>query len=95
MPAAVIGGAAEVTFTTSQMTMLQMSAPSEMRGRVSSLIQLFPGFISLGATFSGALAEALGARAASALLAAICAIIVAALYAGSPRLRGLRQSHYR
>ena len=62
IPAAVIGGAAEVTFTTSQMTMLQMSAPGEMRGRVSSLIQLFPGFISLGATFSGALAEALGAR---------------------------------
>jgi MFS family permease len=95
LPFSVIGGASEVIFTTSQMTMLQMSAPENMRGRVSSLIQLFPGFISLGAVFSGTLAELLGARAASALLAAICAIIVASLYAGSPRLRGLRLSHYR
>ena len=95
IPASIVGGASEVIFTTSQMTMLQMSAPNEMRGRVSSLIQLFPGFISLGATFSGVLAEWLGARFASALLAVICAIIVASLYAGSSRLRELRQSHYR
>jgi MFS family permease len=95
MPIGLIGGASEVVFTTSQMTMLQMSAPEQMRGRVSSLIQLFPAFISLGAAFSGALTELLGARSASALLAAICAIIVAALYVGSARLRGLRLSHYR
>jgi hypothetical protein len=43
----------------------------------------------------GALAQALGARLACALLAAICAIIVLALYSGSARLRGLRLSHYR
>jgi MFS family permease len=95
LPISVIGGASEVIFTTSQMTMLQMAAPASMRGRVSSLIQLFPGFISLGATLSGAMAEYAGARSASALLAAICAIIVASLYAGSTRLRGLRLSHYR
>jgi MFS family permease len=93
-PISIIGGASEVIFTTSQTTMLQMSSPEAMRGRVSSLIQLFPGFISLGAVFSGTLAELLGARTASALLAAICAIIVASLYLGSPRLRGLRLSHY-
>jgi MFS transporter, DHA1 family, staphyloferrin A biosynthesis exporter len=95
LPIAVIGGASEIIFTTSQMTTLQMAAPEAMRGRVSSLLQLFPGFISLGAVVCGALAEALGPRPACALLAGICAIIVLALYSGSARLRGLRLSHYR
>lgn len=95
LPAAVIGGASEVIFTTSQMTMLQMSAPDSMRGRVSSIIQLFPGFISLGATFCGLVAEVAGARGASGLLAAICGIIVVSLYARSSRLRGLRLSQFR
>jgi MFS family permease len=95
LPIAVVGGASEVVFTTSQMTTLQMAAPEAMRGRVSSLIQLFPGFISLGAVVCGSIAEAVGPRAACALLAAICAIIVASLYASSARLRGLRLSHYR
>jgi MFS family permease len=95
IPISVVGGASEVVFTTSQMTMLQMSAPQAMRGRVSSLIQLFPGFISLGATLGGLLTELAGPRWASGLLATLCALIVASLYAGSPRLRGLRLSHYR
>jgi MFS family permease len=95
LPIALVGGASEVVFTTSQMTMLQMSAPEAMRGRVSSLIQLFPGFISLGATFCGLVAELAGARGASGILAAICGIIVVALYARSPRLRGLRLSQFR
>jgi predicted MFS family arabinose efflux permease len=94
-PISILGGLSEVVFTTSQMTMLQMSAPESMRGRVSSLIQLFPGFISLGAVLCGSLAEAMGARSASALLALICAIIVATMYVGSARLRGLRLSQYR
>jgi MFS family permease len=95
LPLAVLGGVSEVVFTTSQMTTLQMAAPEAMRGRVSSLIQLFPAFISLGATVCGALAQALGPRPACALLAGICAIIVLTLYAGSGRLRALRLSQYR
>ena len=95
IPVSVAGGASEVVFTTSQMTMLQMSAPEAMRGRVSSMIQLFPGFISLGAAFCGLLAQVAGARSASALLASLCAIIVASFFAASPRLRGLRLSVYR
>ena len=95
IPISVVGGASEVVFTTSQMTMLQMSAPEAMRGRVSSMIQLFPGFISLGATFCGLLAELAGARIASGLLAVACAIIVTVLYTASSRLRGLSLSLYR
>jgi MFS family permease len=91
----VVAGAAEMAFTTSTMTMLQMSAPEALRGRISSLMQLFPGFISLGALLSGTLADLIGVRQASALLALICAIIVAALFAGSTRLRGLRLSQFR
>ena len=84
-----------MVFTTSQMTMLQMSAPEAMRGRVSSLIQLFPGFISLGAMFCGLVAEIAGARLASGVLAVICGIIVLSLYGCSARLRDLRLSQYR
>ena len=86
----LIGGAAEMAHTASNMAMLQMSAPEAMRARISSLTMLYPSLISVGAVVAGPLSDALGARGASIALAAtaICAIV--ALYFISPRLREMR-----
>jgi MFS family permease len=89
------GGASEVAFSTCNLTMLQMSAPESLRGRVSSLIPVLPGFISLGSMTSGPLADLTGARIACILLATACAVLMLSLFASSARMRMLKLSDYR
>jgi len=86
----VIGGAAEMAHASSNMAMLQISAPEAMRGRISSLLMLNPAFISMGAFIAGPLSDALGPRGASLALAGTAILAVSALYISSPVLRTLR-----
>ena len=86
----VIGGAAEMAHASSNMAMLQMSAPPEMRGRISSLMMLNPALISLGALVAGPLSDAAGVRNASMILAGAAIVMIAALYLFSAELRELR-----
>jgi MFS family permease len=86
----VIGGAAEMAHASSNMAMLQISAPEAMRGRISSLLMLNPAFISMGAFIAGPLSDALGPRGASFTLASAAILAVTALYISSPVLRTLR-----
>ena len=86
----VIGGAAEMAHASSNMAMLQMSAPEAMRGRISALLMLNPAFISMGALLAGPLSDAVGVRNASMVLGASAVGAVALLYLASPVLRELR-----
>ena len=90
MALSVVGGAAEMAHASSNMAMLQMSAPPEMRGRISSLLMLNPALISLGALLAGPLSDAAGVRNASMILAGAAVATIAALYTFSPALRELR-----
>ena len=87
---ALIGGAAEMAHTASNMAMLQMHAPEEMRGRISSLTMLYPAMISVGAFVAGPLSDLLGVRGASVALAATAIAAMVILYFTSPRLREMR-----
>jgi MFS family permease len=86
----VIGGAAEMAHTASNMAMLQLNAPEEMRGRISSLTMLYPAMISVGAFVAGPLSDLLGVRGASVALAAGAIVAIAILYIVSPQLREMR-----
>ena len=86
----VIGGAAEMAHTASNMAMLQMNAPEEMRGRISSLTMLYPAMISVGAFVAGPLSDFLGVRGASIALAATAIAAIAILYLSSALLREMR-----
>jgi MFS family permease len=86
----VIGGAAEMAHASSNMAMLQIAAPEEMRGRISALLMLNPAFISLGALVAGPLSDAVGVRNASVSLAVAAIVAVTLLYLSSPVLRELR-----
>jgi len=86
----VIGGAAEMAHASSNMAMVQMSAPEAMRGRISSLMMLNPALISLGALVAGPLSDAAGVRNASMMLAGTAIAFIGVLYAMSPVLRELR-----
>jgi MFS family permease len=86
----VLGGAAEMAHTASNMAMLQMNAPEGMRGRISSLTMLYPAMISLGAFVAGPLSDLLGVRGASVGLAAAAIAVIAIVYLASPLLREMR-----
>ena len=86
----VVGGAAEMAHASSNMAMLQIAAPEEMRGRISALLMLNPAFISIGALVAGPLSDAVGVRNASTILATTAIAAVLVLYASSSSLRELR-----
>jgi hypothetical protein len=72
------------------MAMLQMNAPEEMRGRISSLTMLYPAMISVGAFVAGPVSDLLGVRGASVALAATAIAAMGILYFASPLLREMR-----
>lgn len=88
----VIGGSAEMLLLTSTATAMQLSAPEDMRGRVASLVSLFPAFISMGMLAAGWAADLLGAPATAVLFALIAIGIGALSWQRSQVLRGLRLS---
>ena len=85
-------GMAEMVHMSSNVTALQMCAPQHMRGRVSSLLPMFPALMALGSLTSGIGADLLGAPALVTLLALVAAGAVGAAWARSVALRGLRLS---
>jgi MFS family permease len=90
-----LAGAAEMVNSVNNQTMLQLSAPPEMRGRVVSLIQLNPALISSGSLLAGSLGDLIGAPGACIAVSAASAALILALLIFSPHLRGLRLSRYR
>ena len=91
----VLAGAGEILNIVANQTLMQMVAPEAMRGRITSLIAVFPAFISLGSIGIGAGAELLGTRGVTITLAVAGGLACAAFWILSPRLRDLRLSHYR
>ncbi|HEX9441619.1 MAG TPA: MFS transporter [Roseiflexaceae bacterium] len=68
-------GFAGITFATTANSLLQLSVPDELRGRVMGLyVLLFAGSTPIGALLIGAASNTIGAPAALLLCAALCAI---------------------
>lgn len=88
----IAAGAAEMVLASSTVSTMQLCAPHEMRGRVSSLLQVFPAFISVGALTSGIGADLLGPQLLVMMMCALAACIAAAAWSGSAVMRGLSLS---
>ena len=88
----VIAGAAEMINMSSNHTALQMSAPQAMRGRVASLLPMFPAMMALGGLSSGLCADWLGAPRAVVVLAVLAVVIASVAWLRSAALRRLRLS---
>jgi MFS family permease len=88
---AFLGGIAEMALTASNMAVLQLSAPEAMRGRIASLMLLYPAMISIGSFLAGPLADLLGARGAAAALAGTALVALALLCFSSPVIKEIRQ----
>ncbi len=88
----VVAGMAEMVLTSSTTTTLQMCAPEAIRGQVTSVLPMFPAFISVGSLIAGMGAEAIGPRPFVIATAAMAIAVSALLWRGSATYRGLRMS---
>ncbi len=89
----LVSGAAEMVHVASNHTTLQMCAPEHLRGRVSSLLPIFPAFIAVGSATSGVGADLVGPQAFVIATALAGAGIACWAWLRSKALRGLRLAH--
>ena len=81
--ALIVAGLAEMVLFTSNQATLQMVVPETMRGRIASLLQLYPAFASVGIMLEGVVADWIGIQAVTVLIALACAALT--LFLLSPR----------
>ena len=88
----VVAGMVEMVLAASTHTILQMCAPESMRGQVTSVLPMFPAFISIGSLIAGFGTQALGAKPVVVIWALAAMLVFAVLWRCSPAFRTLRMS---
>ena len=73
-------------------TMLQLSIPDELRGRVNGIITLSSGLVPIGSLIAGVGADLVGPRPTAALLSGTAGLIAAIVFLASPTIRNYRLS---
>jgi predicted MFS family arabinose efflux permease len=96
LPAALIllalAGFFEMIFLTSNQTLLQLSIPDALRGRVTALISLSAGLSPIGALVAGVGADLVGPRETTLVLSGIAGFIAVVVFWASPTIREYRMS---
>ncbi len=92
LPLLALAGFFEIIFFTTNQTLLQLSVPDELRGRVSSIINLNVGLMPIGALVGGVGADLVGPRTVTLLLGMVGAVIAVAVFFASPTVREYRMS---
>lgn len=83
----------ETIFQTTNQTLLQLSIPDNLRGRITSVVNLNYIVFSMGALIAGSGSDLLGGpRMITIILCIIAAIIAVCIYLGSPGVRNYRLS---
>jgi MFS family permease len=82
-----LAGVAEMVHFTIHVTTLQMCAPENMRGRMSSLLPMFPAFISVGSLIAGVMADLLPPEIVVIVLVGISTAVIATAWTRSSALR--------
>jgi MFS family permease len=82
----------EMIYLTTNQTLLQLSIPDEMRGRVMGIVALNAGLFPVGALVAGVGADLYGPRVMTIFLNGIAAAIAVAVFLGSPIIREYRLS---
>jgi MFS family permease len=87
-----VAGFFEVVFITGNQTLLQLSIPDELRGRVTSITTLTSGLMPLGSMIAGAGSDLIGARTITLIMCACSGTIALSILALSPLVRDYRIS---
>lgn len=87
-----LAGFFEMIFLTTNQTLLQLSIPDELRGRVTGIITLNAGLMPVGALVAGFGADIFGPRLITLILSGIAGVIAVGVYILSPIIREYRLS---
>jgi MFS family permease len=88
----VLAGFFEMIYLTTNNTLLQLSIPDELRGRVTSIMSLRSGLMPVGAFIAGLGADLIGPRAMTLTFSAIIAAIAVTVCLAVPVVREYRLS---
>lgn len=92
LPMLALAGFFELIYLTTNQTLLQLSIPEELRGRVTSIVSLNAGLSPLGGFVAGVGADLVGPRVVTVVLCSIAALIAAIALVGSSTIRDYRLS---
>nr|HRJ45639.1 hypothetical protein [Caldilineaceae bacterium] len=87
-----LAGFFEMIYLTTNQTLLQLSIPDELRGRVTGIVSLNMGLMPIGALVAGVGADLIGPQAITLVLSAMAGIIAVAVYFFSSTVRDYRLS---
>ena len=87
-----LAGFFEMIYLTTNMTLIQLAIPDELRGRVTGIVSLRSGLMPVGAFIAGIGADFVGPRAMTMVLAGIAGIIAIVAFFISPIIRDYRLS---
>ncbi len=87
-----LAGFFEMIFLINNQTLLQLSIPDELRGRVNGIITLGSGLVPLGSLIAGIGADTIGPRPTAALMGGAAAAITVLVFLLSPTIRRYRLS---
>jgi MFS family permease len=94
LPLLALSGFFEIIFLTTNQTLLQLSIPDNLRGRVTSVVNLNAALSPLGGLMAGVGSDLLGGpRTITIVLAGIAAAIAVFVLLCSPTVRNYRLSH--
>jgi MFS family permease len=87
-----VSGFFEMIYLTTNQTLLQLSIPDALRGRVTGIVSLNMGLMPIGALIAGVGADLFGPRPITLILSGTAALIALAVYFFSPIIRDYRLS---
>jgi len=88
----VLAGFFEMIYLTTNQTLLQLSIPDSLRGRVTGIVSLNSGLMPVGAFIAGIGSDLVGPRTMTILLAGIAGAIAVIVFVASPTIREYRLS---
>jgi MFS family permease len=87
-----LAGFTEMIYLTTNATLIQLSIPDELRGRVTGIISLRSGLMPVGAFIAGIGSDLFGPRTMSLVFAGVLAAITVTVYFTLPVVRDYRLS---
>jgi MFS family permease len=87
-----VSGFFEMIYLTSNQTLLQLSIPDALRGRVMGIVSLNMGLMPIGALIAGVGADMFGPQVMTLFLSGAAALVAVAVFVFSPIIREYRIS---
>lgn len=89
-----VAGFFEMFFLTTNTTLIQLSIPDALRGRVTGIASLSAGLMPVGAYIAGIGADLVGPRTMTLVFSGVLVTIAVVVYVASPVVRDYRLSDY-